>query len=242
MNKKYAPVLKVIVGKRYMLTRNKNLPCGVANGMWAVVRDVQLRPGVVPRWDAAVGAHRVNADDVKCLVIRYTDREWGKRDLHADLPKGHFLVVLDTPQTPGCNRFTFMLGGNEKKFRVSQVPLVAAHAISGHRSQSQTPPHIRVSHLQRVGRTGEVYWVRALGRGWFYTAVSRTKTREGLVLRMKELPLELTQERRLDVLAEMARLRVLQEETRIRAHSTPATVESDASRLTAARILHPHGV
>ena len=128
MGNKYAPVLSVIIGRRYMLTQNVNLSHGVANGMWAVVRDVRLREGAVPRWDKEAGAHRIDATDVEGLVVRYPDRDWGSQKLHTDLPLGHFLIALDDPANapPGSKRFDIELGGDVKKFRVSQFPLIQA--------------------------------------------------------------------------------------------------------------------
>ena len=128
MGNKYAPVLSVIIGRRYMLTQNVNLSHGVANGMWAVVRDVRLREGAVPRWDKEAGAHRIDATDVEGLVVRYPDRDWGSQKLHTDLPLGHFLIALDDPANapPGSKRFDIELGGDVKKFRISQFPLIQA--------------------------------------------------------------------------------------------------------------------
>ena len=71
--------------------------------------------------------------------------------------------------------------------------------------------------------------------GWFYTAVSRTKTRDGLVLNLDELPMEHIQGRRHAVLAELARLGVLHEQTRIRVHGTAATTATDQKRLDEAQ-------
>ena len=79
LGNKYAPVLRVIFGKRYMLTQNTNLSHGIANGMWTVVRDVRLQAGREPRWDATEGAFRIDADAVECLIIKYPDRTWSKR-------------------------------------------------------------------------------------------------------------------------------------------------------------------
>jgi hypothetical protein len=231
-------VLAVFFGKRYMITQNSNLARGVGNGMWAIVVDVQLREDVEPRWDASAGAHRVDADQVACMVIRYTDRDWGTQQLHSDLPPGHFVLVPDTPQNApsGYKVFTYGLGGNEKKFRITQLPLIQARAISGHKSQGQTLAKIVVSHLHRRASTGTIYCLlRALG--WFYTAVSRTKARTGLTLET-QLPLQHMQQTRLDVLAELARLRVLHEETHARLHGTVATAAGDNARLQAAREAH----
>ena len=49
------------------------------------------------------------------------------------------------------------------------------------------------------------------------------------------LPLQFMQARRLDVLAEMARLRVLHEETHARVHGTARTAAEDRRRLAAAK-------
>ena len=109
--------------------------------------------------------------------------------------------------------------------------------LGGGAVQGQTLVRIVVSHLQRAGKAlGKKYWVKVIrkARGWFYTAVSRTKTRTGLLLQIDELPLQFMAARRLDVLAEMARLRVLHEETHTRVHGTPDTAVQDQRRLAAA--------
>lgn len=237
LGKKYAPVLTVIFGKRYMITQNINLPCGVANGMWAVVCDVQLRADVVPRWDAEVGAHRVDADQIECVVVRYPDNDWASLKLHTDLPEGHFVIVPDTPKTiaSDCKIMTYNLGGNAKRFRITQLPLIQAHVISGHKSQGQTLLRIVIANIHRLNKQGELYCLLQRFMGWFYTAVSRTKTRAGLKLNIQQLPLEHMQKHRYDVLAEMARLQVLHEHTHTRMHGTAATGDADHIRLTAAQ-------
>ena len=104
MSNKYAPVLRILIGKRYMITQNINLSRGVAKGMWAIVRDVRLCEGAVPRWDNEERAFRIDADQVEGLIVRYPDSDWGSQQLHTDLPVGHFVLALDTPPTApsGC--------------------------------------------------------------------------------------------------------------------------------------------
>lgn len=109
-----------------------------------------------------------------------------------------------------------------------------AHAVSGHKSQGQTLARIVLSHLYAMGVTGEEYCLLR-SWGWFYTAVSRTKMGTGLKLAMRQLPLAHMQKRRHDVLAEMARVQVIHEETFVRVHGTPATREADRHRVAAAR-------
>ena len=100
---------------------------------------------------------------------------------------------------------------------MTQLPISQAHAVSGHKAQGQTLEHIIISKLFDVGVRGLVSMPNDLG--WFYTAVSRTKTRSGLTLDLRALPTDHIKTRRLDVLAEMARLQVLHEETRVRVHT-----------------------
>ena len=219
LGNKYAPVLRILFGKRYMLTQNHNLTRGVANGMWAIVRDVQLLPGAVPKWDRTEGAFRIDADQIKCFIVEYPDRDWGRIKHHPKLPNGHFIITPDTPESApsGYKVFDTNVGGNVKKCRMTQLPIIQAHAVSGHKSQGQTLEHIIITKLYDVGIRGLVSMLNDLG--WFYTAVSRTKTRGGLKLDVRALPTEHIKAWRLDVLAEMARLQVLHEETRIRVHT-----------------------
>ena len=84
------------------------------------------------------------------------------------------------------------------------------------------------SKLFDVGVRGLVSMLNDLG--WFYTAVSRTKTRNGPTLDLCALPTDHIKTRRLDVLAEMARLQVLHEETRVRVHTVSRSVVSHTAR------------
>ena len=112
--------------------------------------------------------------------------------------------------------------------RISQ-----AHAVSGHKSQGQTLPQIVLSHLYTRGKDGSEYCLLK-DWGWFYTAASRTKTRTGLKLAMKQLPLKHIQKRRHDVLAEVARLQVLHTRTLKLVHGTERTAVADDRRIASA--------
>ena len=71
---------------------------------------------------------------------------------------------------------------------MTQLPIIQAHAVSGHKSQGQTLEHIIITKLYDVGIRGLVSMLNDLG--WFYTAVSRTKTRGGLKLDVRALTTE----------------------------------------------------
>ena len=60
------------------------------------------------------------------------------------------------------------------------------HAVSGHKAKGQILEDIIISKLFDVGVRGLVSMLNDLG--WFYTAVSRTKTRTGLTLVLRALP------------------------------------------------------
>ena len=79
---------------------------------------------------------------------------------------------------------------------MTQLPIIQAHAVSGHKSQGQTLEHIIITKLYDVGIRGLVSMLNDLG--WFYTAVSRTKTRGGLKLDVRALPTEHIKAWRLD--------------------------------------------
>ena len=97
-----------------------------------------------------------------------------------------------------------------------------------------------IAHLFSKGVTGDWYCLLK-DLGWFYTAASRTKMRTGLSLDLPRrprtneplLPLDHMQKRRLDVLAEMARLELLHVQTDVRV--APTTAEADARRIRKAR-------
>ena len=94
----YAPELRVIAGRNYMLTKNITLSKGVATGMSVTIEDVVLQPNARVAWDANALAHRVYAHEVRHLTFRHKNKDWGARRLTNKLPKGHFYLTPCTPQ------------------------------------------------------------------------------------------------------------------------------------------------
>ena len=93
--------------------------------------------------------------------------------------------------------------------------------MTGHKAQGQSLASIVLTCLHREGHDGALVWLlRELG--WFYTGVSRTRTREGLVLETDHLPLEHIRRRRHHILHEMERLQALHDETHERVHGAPS--------------------
>ena len=85
--------------------------------MWAIVHDVQLQSGAVPKWDSVENAFRIDADQAKCLIIEYPDRDWGRIKHHPKLPTGHFIITPDTPHSApsGYKSFECKVGGSTIK-------------------------------------------------------------------------------------------------------------------------------
>ena len=102
--------------------------------------------------------------------------------------------------------------GNVQRAKVTQFPLIQAHAITGHKSQGRTLRRVIVAGLWRKGKHGLNSQLRAAG--WFYTAASRATKRIGLEVRSKKLPMDHIAMQRHDIAAEMSRLAVLHAQTR----------------------------
>ena len=100
------------------------------------------------------------------------------------------------------------LGTSVELFRITQLALVQAHAVSGHKAQGQTVERIVISHLHCEGcfKPGELHCLLAKPGG---TAASRTKTRFGLELSVRQLARRHIRLPRAWVLAEMHRLQHL---------------------------------
>lgn len=237
---KFAMRLRLAVGSRYMITANINVQRGIANGTTCVLMDVVLKPGVVPHWDSEMGAHAVDAHDVQCLVLRAESELWRQVAMHPQFPAfsrgeatGHGGTFLLNPSAPEMRRdqkstWRVDLGHATKSIALTQFHLVQAHGVSGHKAQGRSADKVTVSDVLSISKSASFPNRRKsnlnLFPGWFYVAVSRCRSLEGLVLMMTELPLDNIQHERLDVLVEMARLELLAARTRHRMLNTHSTL------------------
>lgn len=221
LNKKKAMTLRVLLGHaRYMVTVNSNLSHGIANGMQASIVDIRLKGGVQPQWDAKEKVHRVLATHVDCLVLKYHEKEWAKKKLHKNLPPGHFLLALAHPRS-----HIVKIGYLQRKIRVTQFPIIQAHAVTGHKAQGMTVTKMIVSCLWAEDAVTKRKRLQISSwAAWLYVALSRCRTLRGVTISDNELPCpprsRYLVKQRLDVQYEMARLNVINVITEARVNGT----------------------
>ena len=157
------PLLKLYYGVPMMLLTNEDVPNGHANGTRVVLKQVVLHDDAVPKVEAFDGTNCrcVHADDVMHLLCETTS---GK--LFKIKPKRmtcSLKVPVPAESAPKENSFL--------KFstRLTQLPLIANSATTGHKLQGQTKDNLVIAVWS--GR-----------KNWNYVALSRVTTREGLYL------------------------------------------------------------
>ena len=129
-----------------------------------------------------------------------------------------------SPTTPSNSaaqtNYYVQVGRNKTRVRLAQFSLLQAHAITGHKSQGQTISRIVVQGMlakkkSDCSKKGTSCLIQNLG--WFYTAISRTTSSEGLYI-IGKIPYDKLQ-RREDIEAEMTRLRELHDTTKARLYT-----------------------
>ena len=157
------PLLKLYYGVPMMLLTNEDVPNGHANGTRVVLKQVVLHDDAVPKVEAFDGTNCrcVHANDVMHLLCETTS---GK--LFKIKPKRmtcSLKVPVPAESAPKENSFL--------KFstRLTQLPLIANSATTGHKLQGQTKDNLVIAVWS--GR-----------KNWNYVALSRVTTREGLYL------------------------------------------------------------
>ena len=186
LGNKMAMTLRIIMGRRYMVTANISVPTGLANGMLVQVLDVRLKEGVVPTWDAEQQAHRVRATDVELIAARFLNDEWRDFVIHPELGPG--ICVLDACPPTRQHQPVLKMKLNTEifSFKATQFSLLQAHAITGHKVQGRTTNRIRVEHI--FAQSGNLHRPAAK-RGWLYVVLSRVGLMEGIALHVEKLPM-----------------------------------------------------
>ena len=157
------PLLKLYFGIPLMLLTNEDVPNGHANGTRVFLRQVALRDGATLTVDTFDGTHCrcVNADDVIHLLC-----ESESEKVFKITPKRmtcSMQVPIPEEHAPKANSFL------KFSVRLTQLPLVANSATTGHKLQGQTKENL-------------VICVWSNRKNWNYVALSRVTTRDGLYL------------------------------------------------------------
>ena len=150
------------------------------------VIDVKLKPNAPePRWDPIENAHCITADHVSCIVVRYIAKSWRTKQLHQNLPEGHFVVIPAPTRT-----YTVSIGALRRKIKLKQFYLVQAHALTGHKAQGMTIDKLTITRIWKYARKNSKQKSPAISSwpAWFYVALSRCKTASGVSLAIDKLP------------------------------------------------------
>ena len=164
------PMMKLYRWMPLMLLSNEDVVNGHANGTRVVLEEVVLLDGAAMERITVDGVtcNAVEAKDIKCVVCSM-ERKKGETK-----PKKMFSIK---PKRLNCRvkaPLPSHFGGNPKatisfSMGITQLPLIANNATTGHKLQGQTKENLVVS-----------VWSKR--RNWNYVALSRVTTIDGLFL------------------------------------------------------------
>ena len=171
------PLLKLYRWMPLMLLSNEDVPNGHANGTRVILEEVVLNDGASMEQIVIDGVtcNAVEASDIKhivCHMERKKDDDKPKKMFHIKPKRMRCGVRAPLPECFGGNAkatINFTIG-------ITQLPLIANNATTGHKLQGQTKESLVVS-----------CWSKR--RNWNYVALSRVTTRNGLFL-VSELPFD----------------------------------------------------
>jgi hypothetical protein len=152
-----------------MLTNNKNVLEGEANGTQAIVEKVILKQGVqlqsvILSGDISVPA--VGASDVAYILLRHSNKRINPATFKV-MPKKHTfkasMLIPRSMQVTGAEREDF-------RMKATQIPIVSNNATTGHKLQGSGVESLFVHNWSYV-------------TNWVYVMLSRVKTRAGLYCR-----------------------------------------------------------
>jgi hypothetical protein len=197
--------LYCVIGSRYIVGKNESVANGIANGTLATLQNVVLQEKAKirrVRLENGNEVHMVSAADVACLVFRHEIIGWSNSSVFQSLPVGCFPIV------PISATKEFRVGPERNKacsVRISQFPCVSALVLTGHKIQGQTLDSILIGNITDRHKYGST--------GWVYVALSRVRSSQGLYT-LVELPRDPKKYKlRKHVVAEMNRLRKIEERT-----------------------------
>jgi hypothetical protein len=163
------PLLKLYEGCRVMLTANKDVRGGKANGTQATVEKVVLKHGTEPKKISVaenIPVNAVTASEVSHMVLRHSN-ERIQPPLFTVTPEQHVvkakILKPHALQIKGKERETL-------KMKVTQLPVVVNNATTGHKLQGSGVAELFVHKWSYV-------------TNWVYVMLSRVKTHSGLYCR-----------------------------------------------------------
>lgn len=197
-----------IIGAHYLVGNNTDVGKGVANGTLSILQDVILRSSAnirIININEAIQVHAVYADEVYAAIYRHEKPGWRERSIFNTLPLGCFPVI------PRQHTIICTLGKHRTQrlgVKIEQLPCDLAMCLTGHKFQGQTNQQIILGSMGNRYRNGT--------DGWLYVVCARVTKLSGLYLTEKLNPDPKFYKPRYEVMAEMDRLRKLQEVTTLR--------------------------
>jgi hypothetical protein len=163
------PLLKLYQGSRVMLTANKDVRGGKANGTQATVEKVVLKHGSAPKKVKVaenIPVNAVSASEVSYMVLRHSNDRI-QPPFFTVTPEQHVvkakILKPRALQVKGKERETL-------KLKVTQLPVVVNNATTGHKLQGSGVAELFVHNWSYV-------------TNWVYVMLSRVRTHSGLYCR-----------------------------------------------------------
>ena len=152
--------LALVIGEKFIITEKIDNEVGLAKNMWVVLVDISVREDKV-KWDATALTHNVSAMFVHHVIVKLNFKPWSKLVIHPPMPKGMALIL------PNRRNMTVTLPSGKRIALVfTQLPLVTAEVITGHKAEGMTLAECLTFGMSQAPAT------------WFYVAATRTPSRE----------------------------------------------------------------
>ena len=163
------PVLKLFKGCRLMLPANENVREGRANGTQALLEEIVLNEGEVPKQiklDGKIPMNALYANQVEYIKLRHCNTEI-KPNVFEIRPKKH-----NFPAKIPLQRSIFEREGKREvvKMKGFQLPVILNSATTGHKLQGCGVTQLFIHNWSYV-------------QNWVYVMLSRVKTLRGLYIR-----------------------------------------------------------
>jgi hypothetical protein len=158
---RFNPVLKLYPKCPLMLTMNKNVSCGKANGSRLLLEHVCVKVGEQPmlvKMECGTIIRAFTASQIKHLTVRHES---------SDIEPPTFCVQSQTFKF----KTTLAMGDHKHKVHMeaNQMPLVSNSATTGHKLQGYTAKELLVNNFNYATH-------------WAYVVLSRVRTMAGLFL------------------------------------------------------------
>ena len=172
-SKRMDPVLKLYRGMRVMLTENKNVAGGIANGTQAIVQRVVLKRNeaydtttVTDERQLSLNVKSVLAHQIDYIELRHVNDKVTPAVFRMKPQEFTFKADLPSPLDRDNSK-----SGKLVTLKATQLPVISNDATTGHKLQGCSVQNLFVHEWSHTCKN------------WIYVVLSRVKTRIGLFCR-----------------------------------------------------------